>query len=126
MKTMTLDDVRKLPPLTAEEVAEVKNFKNMDFEDCPKLTKEQLAEFRPAHPENFVKEKRQKVKARAIDLSDIRELTEEDFSRGHFRNKVEVKIMMEAGLLEKFNATGLDLESYINSSVRTAVAEYGA
>lgn len=66
------------------------------------------------------------IKARAIDLSDIRELTEADFSRGHFRNKVEVKIMMEAGLLEKFNATGLDLESYINSSVRTAVAEYGA
>ena len=27
------------------------------------------------------------IKARAIDLSDIRELTEEDFSRGHFRNK---------------------------------------
>ena len=111
--------------LTPERIAEIMAFPITYDEDCPKLTKEQLAEFRPAHPENFVKEKRQKVKARAIDLSDIRELTEEDFSRGHFRNKVEVKIMMEAGLLEKFNATGLDLESYINSSVRTAVAEYG-
>ncbi len=62
------------------------------------------------------------IKARAIDLSDIRELTEADFSRGHFRNKVEVRIMMEANLLEKFNAKGLDLEAYINSSVRAAVA----
>ncbi len=62
------------------------------------------------------------IKARAIDLSDIRELTEADFSRGHFRNKVEVRIMMEASLLEKFNAKGLDLEAYINSSVRAAVA----
>lgn len=61
------------------------------------------------------------IKARAIDLSDIRELTEADFARGHFRNKVEVKILMEAPLLEKFNATGLDLEAYINSSVRAAV-----
>lgn len=63
------------------------------------------------------------IKARPIDLSDIRELTEEDFSRGHFRNQVEVKIMMESSLLEKFNATGLDLESYINSQVRAAVTE---
>lgn len=31
------------------------------------------------------------IKARAIDFSDIQELTEADFSRGHFRNKVEVK-----------------------------------
>ena len=97
MKTMTLDDVKKLPPLTAEEVAEVKNFKNTDFEDCPKLTKKQLAEFRPAHPENFIKGKRQKI-----------------------------TVYVDSDALEKFNATGLDLEAYINSSVRTAVAEYGA
>ena len=47
MKTMTLDDVKKLPPLTAEEVAEVKNFKNTDFEDCPKQSKTDLVQFRP-------------------------------------------------------------------------------
>ena len=63
------------------------------------------------------------IKARPIDLSDIRELTEDDFSRGHFRNRVEVKIMLESSLLEKFNATGLDLEAYINSQVRAAVSE---
>lgn len=63
------------------------------------------------------------IKARPIDISDIRELTEEDFSRGHFRNRIEVKVMLESSLLEKFNATGLDLEAYINSQVRAAVAE---
>ena len=51
---MTLDEVRKLPPLTAEEVAAVKSFKNTDFSDCPKQTKEELAKFRSwyeVHPD---------------------------------------------------------------------------
>ena len=47
MKTMTLDEVRKLPPLTAEEITAVKSFKNKDFSDCPKQTKEELAQFQP-------------------------------------------------------------------------------
>lgn len=47
MKTMTLDEVKKLPPLSAEDVDEVINFKNTDFEDCPRQTKEELAKFRP-------------------------------------------------------------------------------
>lgn len=47
MKTMTLDEVKKLPPLTAEEVAAVKSFKNTDFSDCPKQTKKELEQFRP-------------------------------------------------------------------------------
>ena len=54
MKTMTLDEVRKLPPLTAEEVAAVKSFKNTDFSDCPKQTKKELEQFRPwyeVHPD---------------------------------------------------------------------------
>ena len=45
MITMTLDEVKKLPPLTAEEVAAVKSFKDTDFSDCPKQTKEELANF---------------------------------------------------------------------------------
>lgn len=61
-------------------------------EDCPKLTEEQLSEFRPAHPENFAKEKRRKI-----------------------------TVYVDSDALEKFNATGLDLEAYINSSVRAAV-----
>ena len=45
--TMTLDEVRNLPPLSEEEVAEVLNFKNTDFSDCPIQTKEKLAQYRP-------------------------------------------------------------------------------
>lgn len=45
MKTITLDEVKKLPPLSAEEVEEVMKFKNTDFEDCPKQSKEDLKNF---------------------------------------------------------------------------------
>lgn len=53
MKTMTLDDVKNLPPLTEEEIERVKNFKNEDFSDCPIQTEEQLKQFKPwyeVHP----------------------------------------------------------------------------
>ena len=83
--------------LTPERIAEIMAFPITYDEDCPKLTKEQFEEFRPSHPENFVKGKRQKI-----------------------------TVYVDSDALEKFSATGLDLESYINSSVRTAVAEYGA
>ncbi|MDE7291786.1 MAG: hypothetical protein K2N58_07045 [Treponemataceae bacterium] len=83
--------------LTPERIAEIMAFPITYDEDCPKLSKEQIARLRPAHPENFVKEKRQKI-----------------------------TVYVDSDALEKFNATGLDLESYINSSMRTAVAEYGA
>ncbi len=54
MKTMTLDEVKKLPPLSESEVAEILNFKNTDFSDSPKQTEEQLKQFRPwyeVHPD---------------------------------------------------------------------------
>ena len=47
MKTMTLDEVKNLPPLTEERLNEIKNFQNTDFSDCPKQTKEELKQFRP-------------------------------------------------------------------------------
>ena len=47
MKTMTLDEVKNLPPLTEERLNEIKNFQNTDFSDCPKQTKEDLKQFRP-------------------------------------------------------------------------------
>ena len=42
MKTMTLDEVKNLPPLTEERLNEIKNFQNTDFSDCPKQTKGSL------------------------------------------------------------------------------------
>lgn len=52
--TMTLDDIKKLPPLTEERKREMDKFVNKDFSDNPKLTKKELAEFKPwyeVHPE---------------------------------------------------------------------------
>ena len=46
MKTMTLDEVKNLPPLTEKRINEIKNFQNTDFSDCPKQTKEDLKQFR--------------------------------------------------------------------------------
>jgi uncharacterized protein (DUF4415 family) len=43
--------------LTAERIAEIKAFKTTDFSDCPIQTAEELAEFRPRHPEYFAMKK---------------------------------------------------------------------
>jgi len=47
MKTMTLDKVKNLPPLTEERRNEIKNLQNTDFSDCPKQTKEDIKQFHP-------------------------------------------------------------------------------
>ena len=52
--TMTLDEIKKLPPLSEKRKKEMEDFKNKDFSDCPKLTREELSEFKPwyaIHPE---------------------------------------------------------------------------
>jgi hypothetical protein len=48
--------------LTAERIAEIKAFKTTDFTDCPIQNAEELAEFKPKHPENF------RVLQRTIEL----------------------------------------------------------
>lgn len=51
---MTLDEVKNQPPISEERKKEMENFVNTDFSDCPPLTPEELAEFRPwyeVHPE---------------------------------------------------------------------------
>jgi uncharacterized protein (DUF4415 family) len=40
--------------LSDERIAEIKAFKTTDFSDCPIQTPEELAEFRPKRPENFM------------------------------------------------------------------------
>ncbi len=54
MKTMTLDELKKLPPLSEERLAIIKKAKPTPDEDCPILTEEQLKQFRPwyeVHPD---------------------------------------------------------------------------
>lgn len=47
MTTMTLDDLKNLPPLTEEEKAVIRNAKAIPTDDCPAMTKEELKEFQP-------------------------------------------------------------------------------
>ena len=47
MTTMTLDDLKNLPPLTDAEKATIKNARATPTDDCPAMTKEELKEFRP-------------------------------------------------------------------------------
>ena len=47
MKTMTLDELKNLPPLTESEKQVIKNAKPTPSEDCPAMTQEELKKFRP-------------------------------------------------------------------------------
>ena len=39
--------------ISKKRLAEIKAFKNTDFSDCPELTDEQLAQFKPSHLRNM-------------------------------------------------------------------------
>lgn len=52
MTTMTLDELKKLPPLTTEEKQTIHNAKPTPTEDCPAMTAEELKEFRPWYAKN--------------------------------------------------------------------------
>ncbi|MBR0477349.1 MAG: BrnA antitoxin family protein [Treponema sp.] len=99
MKTMTLDEVRKLPPLTEEEVENVMSFKNTDFEDCPVQTKEELAKFRP------LKEVRPELYAKLHP----------DFYKP---TKTEVHIRIDTDVLEWFKRQGKGYQTKINAVLR--------
>jgi hypothetical protein len=45
--TVTLADIKKLPPISNERIAEIKAFKNTNFSDCPPLTDAELKEMKP-------------------------------------------------------------------------------
>ena len=45
--TMTLDEVKKMPPFSDERLKEILDFQDTGNPDSPVPTKEQLREFRP-------------------------------------------------------------------------------
>ena len=45
--TMTLDELKNLPPLTEEEKQTIHNATSTPTDDCPAMSKEELTEFRP-------------------------------------------------------------------------------
>jgi uncharacterized protein (DUF4415 family) len=99
MKTMTLDEVKRLPPLTEEEVNAVKNFKNTNFSDCAVQTKEELKKFKPwyeVHPNG----------------NDIYKVTVK---------KTSVQIRIDNDVLEALKAKGKGYQTRINDILRQAV-----
>jgi len=40
---------RRIMSISEKRLEEIRNFKNMDFSDCPELTDEQLAQLKPCH-----------------------------------------------------------------------------
>ena len=52
MTTMTLDEIKNLPPLTESEKQLIRNARATPSEDCPAMTEEELKEFRPWYAKN--------------------------------------------------------------------------
>jgi uncharacterized protein (DUF4415 family) len=77
--------------LSDERISEIRAFKNTDFSDCPELTDEELAQFKPKHPEYFI------------------------------QKKESVQINLEAGILAWLKASGEDYETRINELLRQAM-----
>ena len=50
--TMTLDDIKNLPPLTEEDIRTLEAAKPTPSEDCPAMSQEELKEFRPWNKKN--------------------------------------------------------------------------
>lgn len=51
--TMTLDDEKKMPPISEKRLKEIEAFEDKPDEGCPVPTKEQLSKFKPwyeVHP----------------------------------------------------------------------------
>lgn len=91
MRTMTLSDVKKLPKLSAEEIAEIMNFQNKDFSDCPKQTAKELSMFRPH--------------------SELRE--------GMYKpTKTDVHLKIDSDVLEWFKQQGKGYQTKINAVLR--------
>lgn len=94
-KTMSLEEVKKLPPLSDERIEEIENFKE-DFTDpeCPPLTEEQLARLRP-----------------------VREVHPEWFKP----RKGVITIRLDLEVIEKYKSMGKGYQTRINADLRKAL-----
>lgn len=97
IKTMTLEEIKKKSPISAERLEEIRNFEEkFDDPECLPLTEEQLSQMKPArlvHPEWY------KVK------------------------KADVHIKIDVDILEAFKATGKGYQTRINDTLRQALLQ---
>ncbi|MDR1216059.1 MAG: BrnA antitoxin family protein [Treponema sp.] len=81
--------------ITKERLEEIKAFKNTDLSDCPSLTEEQMAQFKPSHLRSVYKPIKKAVNVR-IDV-DILEWLKSDGGGYQTRmNAVLREAMMKA------------------------------
>ncbi len=102
IKTMTLEEIKKLPPLTTEEIETIMNFNNTDFSDCPSQTKEELAKFKPL--------KEVKPELYAILKSEL-----------YKPKKTEIHMRIDSDVLEWFKSQGKGYQTRINETLRKAM-----
>ena len=97
IKRVSLEEAKRISKLSKEEIEEIKNF-NEDFSDpeCPPLTDEQLANFRPArevHPEWF--KPRKKTITIRLDIDVIEKY--KSMGKG-YQTKMNAVLRKAAGL----------------------------
>ena len=73
-------------------------------------------------------ERIEELKYRSVDLSDIPEITAEQWKNGHFRNqwkpiKKTVSVRLDMDVLEAFKAGGKGYQTRINAALRKAVED---
>ena len=99
----------KLPAMSDERIAELKNFKAKNFTDCPIQTPEQLQEFKPKYPAG----KRSSIEQRR-DVPD---------ARLYKPIKQTVQIRLDADVLEWLKQAGSGYQTRANAILRQAMLQ---
>ena len=94
IKKITLDEVKKLPPMTEEERTEIERAPIRYDKDAPRLTKEQLAQFVPYY------------------------LAHSTFYKPR---KTDVHLKIDVDVLEAFKAQGKGYQTRINEVLRNYI-----
>lgn len=92
---ITLDELRKMPPLTKKQLEKLEAFKDVDFSDCPPCTPEQLKQFRP-----------------------MKEVMPELYAQIH---QTPVKVKIDQNVFAKIKAKHKDYKTFINETLKKAV-----
>ena len=100
--TMTLDEVKKLPPLTDKRVREIMAFADEQDDDCPVPSEEQLKKFRPWYEVHPNGNSTYKVKV----------------------SKTPVNIRIDSDILDAFKSTGKGYQTRINEALRNYLNEH--
>lgn len=97
---MTLDEIKKLPPLNEDEIQQIETFdEKFDDPDCPKQTEEEIARFRP--------------------LKDVNsKLYAELHPETQKPKKTEIHMRVDTDVLEWFKKQGKGYQTKINEILR--------